>query len=191
MVANVGRRTPDRARGVGSTPGRPASPINAPPPPLHDPTLPHDRAEASAALSPRFGLVSCTPRASPAFPVEGERDRAVPRPFLQGIINPSPSATPFELKPTSAMRTSSTNHARALKTTRFRPQCSTTDASTTLVDAAHNTIQNAPPRSPIHDGQNHEHRVHRRGIKPTRPARTFPWMPFFPQPLSSPPREPH
>jgi hypothetical protein len=128
VVANAGQRAPGRARGVGSTPGCPASPIRSPPPPLHDPTLPHDRAEASTALSPRSGPVSCTPRASPAFPAKGERDRAVLRPFLQGIVNPSPCASPFEPKPTSAMRTSSTNRARALKTACFRPQHSTTDA---------------------------------------------------------------
>jgi hypothetical protein len=57
--------------------------------------------------------------------------------------------------------------------------------------AAHYAVQKAPPRCPIHDGRNHEHRLHRRGIKPTGSAKPFPWTPFFPQPLSSPPRAPH
>jgi hypothetical protein len=111
-------------------PGRPASLIDVPLPPLHDPTPPHDRAEGNVALSPRSGTVSYTPRAprvSPVFPAECERDRAVQRPFLHGIVSPSPRANPLEPKPTSATRASSTNRARALKTACFRPQRSTTE----------------------------------------------------------------
>jgi hypothetical protein len=126
-VTNAGRRAPGRARGIGSTPGRPTSPIDVPLPPLHDPTPPHDQAEENATLSPRSGTVTCTPRASPVFPAEGEQDQAVPRPFLHGIVSPSPRANPLEPKPTSAMRTSSTNRARALKPARFWRQRSTTD----------------------------------------------------------------
>jgi hypothetical protein len=111
-------------------PGHRASPINSPLPPLHDPTLPHDPADASTALSPRSGLVSCmprAPRASPAFLAEDKCDRAVPRTFLQGTMTPSLSASHSEQKLTSATGTSSTNHARALKIACFRPQHSSTD----------------------------------------------------------------
>jgi hypothetical protein len=79
---------------------------------------------------PRSGTVSCTPRApraSPVFPAKGERDRAMPRPFLHDIVSPSPRANPLEPKPTSATRASSTNRARALKPARSWLQHSTTD----------------------------------------------------------------
>jgi hypothetical protein len=114
-VANASRRASGWARGIGSTPGRPASPIDAPHPPLHDLT---------PALAPRSGTVACTPRApraSPAFPAKGERDRAMPHPFQHGTVPPSPSTTPFEPKLTRASRISSTSRARALKKARPCP----------------------------------------------------------------------
>jgi hypothetical protein len=111
-------------------PGRPASPLALLAPPLHNPTTAPDQTAASAALSPCSGPVAREPRmprASPAFPTEGEQARAVPRTCLHGIMSTSLCATPSEAKPTRVKQTSPASHARALKTAHFRAHRFTLD----------------------------------------------------------------